>query len=229
MNSNRKNEVVVGVLFIMATVFGVIAASIFTPVLNSPDYLIMISANENQMVIGTMLYFFMAMSCAGIGLALYPLLKKYSEILAIGTVGFRVIEGMIQVIGAIIMICLLALSREFVKAGVPTNSYFQVIGAILKAGNDWIGNGAMLLPWCIGALMYYFVFYKFRLIPRWLSVWGLVGITLTIISSLLIMINPVFGTVQTAANLPIALQEMVFAVWLIIKGINPSAIDIQSA
>ncbi len=223
MNSNRLNVVIVGILFIMATVFGIIAASIYTPVLNSPDYLIQLSANQDQIIIGTILYFFMAMSCAGIGLALYPILKKYSEGLAIGAVGFRVIEGMIQVLGAISMISLLALSREFVKAGAPTNSYFQVTGAVLKAGSDWMSNGAMLLPWCIAALMYYSIFYKARLIPRWISVWGLVGITLTLISSLLMMVNPAFGTLQTVANLPIMLQEMVFAVWLIVKGINPSA------
>ncbi len=223
MNSNRLNVVIVGILFIMATVFGIIAASIYTPVLNSPDYLIQLSANQDQIIIGTILYFFMAMSCAGIGLALYPILKKYSEGLAIGAVGFRVIEGMIQVLGAISMISLLALSREFVKAGAPTNSYFQVTGAVLKAGSDWMSNGAMLLPWCIAALMYYSIFYKARLIPRWISAWGLVGITLTLISSLLMMVNPAFGTLQTVANLPIMLQEMVFAVWLIVKGINQSA------
>jgi len=58
-----------------------------------------------------------------------------------------------------------------------------------------------------------------------LSGWGLVGITLTIITSVLVLLGviPGFGTVQMMANLPIALQEMVFAFWLIIKGIDLSA------
>ena len=89
----------------------------------------------------------------------------------------------------------------------------------------------MLLTWCIGAYMYYFVFYQYRLVPRWLTVWGLVGITLTIIGALLIVFHliPGYGTVQMVLNLPIFLQEMVLAVWLIAIGINPSAVASHSA
>jgi hypothetical protein len=85
---------------------------------------------------------------------------------------------------------------------------------------------AVLLTFSIGALMYYIVFYQFRLVPRWLSVWGLVGITLTIISALLVMFQlvPPFGTIQILLNLPILPQEMVLAVWLIAKGIRPTAV-----
>ena len=220
MTSSRKNAIIVGVLFIAATVFGVIAAAIYSPIVNAPDYLLKLSAHEDQIVLVSILEFFMAMSCAGIGIALYPIIKKYSEGLAIGTVGFRIIESMTQVFLAVIMISLLALSREFVNASAPIGSYFQTTGAILKAGSDWMSNGAMLLPWCIAALMYYSVFYNSRLIPRWISGWGLIGITLTIISSVLVMFDPAFGTIQTFANIPIALQEMVMAVWLIVKGFN---------
>jgi hypothetical protein len=126
---------------------------------------------------------------------------------------------------------LLALSQEFVKAGAPDAAYFQTIGAIIKAGDAWLSNGASLPVWCIGALMYYTVFYQYRLVPRWLSGWGLVGIALTTISSVLVMLHiiPGFGSVQMLLNLPIFPQEMVFAVWLIVKGFNPSAIASLSA
>ena len=230
MNTNRMAGTIVGVLFIIGTVSGVMSAAIGKPILNPPDYLIRISANEGQIIIVTLLQFIMGIACAGIGLALYPILKKYSEGLAIGSVGFRVIEGVLDIVGAISLIVLLALSQEFVKAGAPHSSYFQTAGVLINAGTDWLNNVAVLLSWCIGALMYYSVFYQYKLIPRWLSGWGLVGITLTIITCLLVMFHliPPFGTVQVVANLPIALQEMVFAVWLIAKGITPSAIGAAS-
>jgi len=137
-----------------------------------------------------------------------------------------VAEGILEILGAVITIGLLALSQEFVRAGAPDAAYFQTIGAIIKAGDAWLSNGAVLLLWCIGALMYYTVFYQYRLVPRWLSGWGLVGITLIAITGVLVMLHviPGFGTIQVVAGLPIALQEMVFAVWLIAKGVNSSAV-----
>jgi hypothetical protein len=101
------------------------------------------------------LVFLMGVACAGIGLALYPLMKKYSTGLAIGVVGFRVAEGILEILGGVLTIGLLALSQEFVKASASGATYFQTIGAIIKAGDAWLSNGAVLLLWCIGALMYY--------------------------------------------------------------------------
>jgi hypothetical protein len=229
--TNRKTAAVVGVLFIIGTVSGTLGAVIGKPILDAPDYLIKISANESQMLIFALLTFIMGVACAGIGLALYPILKKYNEGLAIGTVGFRVIEGVLDIVAAISLIALLALSQEFVKAGAPDSSYFQTAGVVINAGTDWLSHGATLLCWCIGAFMYYSLFYQYRLVPRWLSVWGLVGITLVTIGGVLVMLHviPGFGTVQMLLNLPIFPQEMVLAVWLIAKGVNSSAVASLSA
>jgi Domain of unknown function (DUF4386) len=228
--TNRKTAAIVGVLFIIGTVSGTLAAAIGKPILNAPDYLIGISSNEGQIIFATLLDFMMGVACAGIGLALYPILKKYNEGLAIGSAGFRIIEGVLDIVGAIGLIALLALSQEFVKAGAPESSYFQTAGVVINAGSVWLNNVAAMLVWCIAALMYYSVFYHYKLIPRWISAWGLVSFTTTIITCVLVMFHliPGFGIVQIVANVPIALQEMVFAVWLIAKGINPSAVATPS-
>ena len=225
--TSRTTAAIVGVLFIIGTVTGVIAAIIGKPILDAPDYLTNISANVSQITLGAFLVFLMGVACAGIGLALYPIMKKYSTGLAIGVVGFRVAEGILEILGGVITIGLLALSQEFVKAGAPDAAYFQTIGAIIKAGDAWLSNGACLLCWCIGALMYYVVFYQYRLVPRWISVWGLIGITLVTIAGVLVLLGviPGFGTVQMIASLPIAPQEMVFAIWLIVKGIKPLPVE----
>jgi hypothetical protein len=225
MKSSRMNAVIVGVLFIIATAAGVIAAAIGSPIMDAPDYLSKIAANEGTMLTGAFLVFVMSAACAGVGLALYPIMRTYSVGMAIAATGFRLIESVTQVISGLGVIALLALSREFVSAGAPEAAYFQTIGAIIHTTDDWLGNGVMLISWCIGAFMYYGVFYRYRLVPRWLTAWGLIGITLTVITSTLVMLGviPGFGTVQMIANGPIALQEMVFAVWLIAKGVNMTA------
>jgi hypothetical protein len=223
--TDGKIAAVVGVLFILGTVPALLVLPLYGNTVNATDRLTAIATNEGQMIIITAMKFLMGIACAGIGLALYPILRGYNEGLAFGAAGFRVIEGALDIVGAMLLVILLALSQEFVKAEAPASSYFQTADALINTGITWLRDAAMLLTFGIGALMYYVVFYQFRLVPRWLTVWGLVGITLTIISALLVMFHlvPPFGAIQIFLNLPILPQELVLAVWLIIKGINPSA------
>jgi hypothetical protein len=229
--TNRTNAAIVGVLFILGTVPALLSLPLMLNTVSAPDHLTAISTNEGQMIIYTAIKFIMGVACAGIGLALYPILKKYNAGLAFGAAGFRVIEGAVDVVGALLYVVLLALSQEFVKAGAPASSYFQTADVLINTGISWFRDVAMLLTFGIGALMYYVVFYQFRLVPRWLTVWGLVGITLTLLGGLLVMFHliPSAGIVQVILNLPILPQELVLAVWLIAKGINPSAVTSGAA
>jgi len=221
--TNRKTAAVVGVLFIIGTVSGLLMFPFIT-ILNTPDHLSTIATHEGQMIMAMLLKFIMGVACAGIGLALYPILQKYNEGLAIGAAGFRIIEGVIGIVGALGYVALLALSQEFVKAGAPALSFFQTADVLINTTAGWLRDVAVLLTWCIGAMMYYAIFYQHRLVPRWLTVWGLVGITLTSISCMLVMFHliPTAGTIQVILSLPIMVQELVLAVWLIVKGFNPS-------
>ena len=229
--THRTNAAIVGVLFILGTVPALLSLPLASNTVNAPDHLSAISTNEGQMLLFTAIKFLMGIACAGIGLALYPILRKYNEGLAIGSAGFRVIEGGLQIVGCLLYIVILALSQEFVKAGAPASSYFQTADAVLNAGIGWFRDAANLLTFGIGALLYYVDFYQSRLIPRWLSVWGLVGITLSMLSALLVMFHllPPFGTIQVILNMPILPQELVLAGWLIAKGFNPSVIASRSA
>jgi hypothetical protein len=167
-----------------------------------------------------------AVTSAGIAISLYPLLKKYNKALALGAVCFRLIEAVFYLVGVLGLLLLLTLSQEFVKAGTPDVSSFQTLGTLLMAGRNWAGFVLATTVFGLGALMYYSIFYQSDLIPRWLSVFGIVGATLTIAAGMSVMFN-LIGLMSTpfiVLVLPIALQEMVLAFWLIIKGFNPSAI-----
>ncbi|MHB8130177.1 MAG: DUF4386 domain-containing protein [Mobilitalea sp.] len=231
MDTHKKSARIAGVLLIIGTVTGMLSASLMSPILDGPEYLGKIAGNENKILIGALLIFIMAVACAGIAFSLYPILKKYNDGLAIAAVGFRVIEAVLMTVSVIIYIVLVALSHEFVKAGAPAETYFQTLGVLLNAGVDWVSNVGMLLAWCLGAMIYYYIFYKTKLIPRWLSGWGLISTALCIMASLLVMLHQIgpFSTMQIIMNLPIAVQEMVLAVWLILKGFKPSAVKLLLA
>jgi hypothetical protein len=223
--TERKTASVAGVLFILGTVPALLSLPLAAVTVNAPDHLSAIAANESRMVLYTAIKFLMGVACAGIGLALYPILKKYNSGLAFGAAGFRVIEGALHAVGALLYVVLLALSREFVNAGAPPSSYFQTADALIVAATGWLRDSAILLTFGIGAWMYSIVFYQFRLVPRWLSVWGLIGVALTVLGALAVMLHllPPFGTLQVILNLPILPQELVLAAWLIAKGIQPPA------
>jgi hypothetical protein len=230
MNTYRKNAIIVGVLFIIATVLGVLGRSFLQPILDAQDYLIKISANENQVIIGGLLSLLAAFACAGIAIGLYPVLKKHHEALALGSVGLRVMEGMLYIIGVVGLLSILTLSQEYVKAGASNASLFQASGTSLLAVRDWAGK-LSIIAFTLGALMYYYVFYQSKLIPRWLSGWGLLGAALSLAAALLAISGQIiyFSTPFILIQLPIGVQEMVLAVWLIVKGFNPSAIASLSA
>ena len=231
MNSNRKTAIVAGILFIFATVVGLLSNVAFLkPILDAPDYLGRIFASQNQILIGSLLHIISSFACAGIAIALYPVLRKYNEGLALGSVGFRIAEGILYVFGSIGVLMLLPLSQEFNKAGMPSTSYFQTLANSLLSMRDWTGILAVI-TFGAGALMYYTIFYQAKLIPRWLSGWGLIAAALCLISGILVMFNIIdfFTPVQIALNIPIGLQEMVLAVWLIVKGFNLPAIASGSA
>jgi len=230
MNRNRKIAIIAGVLFIIATVASLLSLPFIAPI-KASNYLIDVSANGNQVIIGALFLFIAAAASASIAISLYPILKKYNEGLALGAVGFRIIEGMLGIVGVICLLLLTTLSQEFVKAGAPDSSYFQTSGVLIVAVRDWMGNVAGLLAFGLGALMYYYIFFQTKLVPRWLSGWGLIGIILIIVTSMLVMFRVIgpMSTTQIVLAVPIAVQEMVLAVWLIVKGFNSSAIASLSA
>jgi hypothetical protein len=217
----RKTAIIVGVLFIIATLSPILSIAFIGPIYE-PEYLTTISANENQMLIGVLLLLAMTASIVSIPIMMFPILKKQNESLALGYVGARIFEGFFSAVNVISLLSLLSLSREFVNAGTPGASYFPTSGALLLAQFDW---GSILLdfPFTIGALVLNYLLYKSKLIPRWLSVLGLVGGALWLATVPFRMFG-VFPPSLEILAIIIAVQEMVFAVWLIAKGFNASAI-----
>jgi len=230
MNSNRKTAITVGVLFIIATGAYMLGEILIGSILNAPDYLSNVSANENQVKIGALFVLIDCVAVVGIGVMMFPILRKHNEPIALGYVGFRIVECAIFIVSVIGTLSLLPLSQEFVKAGAPDASYFQALGTSLLAVREWAIFVGLRIAFSLGALMFYYLLYQSKLIPRFLSVWGLIGATLILAAGLLDMfgLSP-SSTITTFLDLPIWVQEMVLAVWLIVKGFNSSAIASGSA
>jgi hypothetical protein len=171
---NRKIAIILGVLFILAIIAGIL--------LDTSDDLADVSMNENQGVMGTPFEFTLAIAVVGLPILMYPILKKYELNMALGFVG-----GPLAV-------------------------------------RNWGYGMVAPIVFSLGSLMFYYLLYKSKLIPRWLSGWGLIGAVLFLASAFLPQLSYVSPSTLVYLHLPGAVNQMVLAVWLIVKGFNTSAI-----
>ena len=225
MDSHRKTAMIVGVLFIIATIAGMIGAIFLGPILDDPDYLVNTSAHENEVALGALLTLIMGVAVVGIAVMIFPILKKVNEGLALAYVGFRTLECVILIIVAMSYLSLLTLSQEYVGAGALDATSFEAQGAILLAQQEW-SNVPADIVFGLGCLMVYYLLYQSKLVPRLLSAWGFIGGTLMLVTAPLGAFGVIsfLDTPSILLNLPIFALEMVLAVWLIVKGLNLSAI-----
>lgn len=207
---------IVGVLFIVASATAIAGGSLLLP-LSEPDHLAATAAAESQVVSGVILELVLVMSVIGIATMFYPVLKRQNDGLALSYVGARTIEGILLLAAAVTGLVVLSVSTEY---GVATAGV-QPLGDTLLAVREWTYLIGSLLMLGVSALILNSLLYRSRLVPVWLSIWGLFGGVLIALRGLGEMYGiDLSGVTQGALAAPIAIQEMVLAVWLIIKGFD---------
>jgi hypothetical protein len=208
MSADRKAAVWIGVLYIFGTVGMVLSVVVTGSILSGPDYLAQVAAEANRVAVGALLLLGAGLSLAMVPVVFWPIGKRYSETLAIGYVVFRgALEAVVYIAGVLCWLLLIPLSKQ-PEAGP--------VADLVRTTETVIWDQVGVFPFVLGALMFYFVLYQYRLVPRWLSVWALVGAALYIVSP----IGSMFGLSLGVFMGPLALQEMVMAVWLIARGFN---------
>ena len=218
MKNNRITAIIVGVLFIIGTASGILSAVFTSSILGDPDYLVQVAANETQMITGAFFVLLMGLSLAMVPVMMFPLFKKQNEALALGAVVFRgPLEAAIYILMVVSWLLLIVVSREF--ASTVDAAQYQALGAVLQQANEMI-NPVLEIVFSLGALMFYALFYQTRLIPRWLSGWGIIGAIVYLAAGVIAL----FGIEMGFLLALLGVQEMVMALWLIVKGFNPVAL-----
>jgi len=220
VNSTRRTSIATGALFILATI-AALAAAALEPVLTGPEYLTGVANHPNQLAAAALLHLIEAGTSVGIAIALYPLLKTINPALALGSVVFRTIEAVFYTAAVVSLLSIPPLGQQLAGAPADNRAPIQAMAdAFLSMGEH--STLAAVFAFTVGALMYYTLFYRSRLVPQWLSGWGIVAALLMMTACLLALFSNSPVTGYTLFILPIAVQEMVFAVWLLVKGFTPS-------
>ena len=223
MNTTRTTAIIVGVLFLLGYVGIFLGSAFYAPFLEAPDFLGDIYPNKTQMVTGMLIELINDVAVIGIVVMLFPIFKIHSERMAIGLVAFRFMEAALLVISKISVLSLIPLSQEYIAAGAPDGSYYQALGASALAGRYW-ANQLSTVFFILGALIFYLVLYQSKLLPRFISIYGLIAVVALAAANLLGVPDPTQGfQPATILYLLMFVSELLVAVWLIAKGFNPAA------
>ena len=212
----------VGILYILGTVFGLVSIVLTSSILSSDNVLGSANSHQTKLALGALAVLAMGLALAMIPVVAYPVLSRSSTLLARGYFLFRsVLETVAYLLTAVGWLVLIPLSSSTDVAKVWGDTLINSEG-VAEAGS---------IVFLIGASMFYLVLFRAKLVPRWLSSWGL----LAVIPDLVLLFLGLFSTVDvstgstlgTVLEIPLALQEMVLAVWLIAKGFDGRRVALQ--
>ncbi|MFN8435301.1 MAG: DUF4386 domain-containing protein [Anaerolineales bacterium] len=222
--SFRKTEIYVALLWIITAAGAIGGASLINPIINAPDYLTLVFPKSVTITSGMFGWMINDIGIVFIGLLMYPILKKHSESMALGYLSMRMFESLLMIVGVFFALMLIPLSRDFINAGTADVSTLQTIGSILKQAENWFLNLLQLIFLGIGGLILNLIFYKTKLVPRVISIFGFIGYALLLpaaVVGLFGLLDPTPGGPGSILAVPVALWEIIIMpVWLFTKGFN---------
>ena len=185
-------------MLIVATV-AVLAASAVDPTLTGAGYLTEVANHPHRLAAAALLYLVAAGASVGIAIAVYPVLKRVHSGLALGAVTFRAIAATLYATVVVAVLSVLPLGHALATAQPTDQGAIRAIADSLLSARD------------------HSKFYRSQLVPRWLSGWRIAGVLLMISSCLMALFSDSPITSYTLLVLPIAVQELVLAFWLLVK------------
>lgn len=221
-SSSRRAALAAGLLFIVADVAG-FAGDALLRSFSGADYLAQLSAHGGLAAAGVLAKVIGAFACAGIAVTMYQVTKRASAGMALGSVVFRTLEAAFYLIGAMSLLALLKLSGQFAVAGAADRASLQLIGDALLSLRTYAASLLGVFAFCVGGLLYNLLFLRARLVPRWLSGFGIIATLALTAACLLSLFSGNRITSYIPLAFPIFVQELVLAVWLIAKGFDTSA------
>jgi hypothetical protein len=222
VNPHKTSGVLLGLLFLIAMATSAIGGFLFNPLINSEDFLTAIDAHSYLIILGFLLEFICAVAVIGIGVSAFPFLKKYNETLAHWYTSVRIFEATLTAIFVIAGLLLVTVSHEYVKSGTPESSYYHSMGVLLK-GARFYGYRLYFIAVCSAAPVFYYVFYKLHYVPRFITVWGLIGTVILLIGNIAAMLG--LNIQEENYAFVLGLDEIFIGFWLVLKGVNVKQIE----
>ncbi|MDQ0756206.1 hypothetical protein QFZ61_002193 [Arthrobacter sp. B3I4] len=228
MESTRKTALTAGVFYLVTFASSIPAVFLLEPVLNHADYVVS-AGNDTSVVWGCLLDLINAFACVGTAVALFPVVKRQNESVALGFVTARLFEAAVIAIGVVSLLAVVSL-RQSGTAGADPGSLFSAGQALVAVRNATFLVGPGTIP-AVNALLLGYLLFRSRLVPRVIPILGLIGAPLLLLSAILSMfgLNNQVSVLSAVATLPIFLWELSLGLYLTFKGFKPSPILSEAA
>lgn len=224
MKSNKKAGRLVGLLFLLIFATGITVYQFLQgPVLFSDDFLTTTSANSNKIIISTLLLFLSGITSVVIATILLPIFKKYSITLAFLYLAFSILSFIAISIDNISVLSMLELSQEYTKNGTDNSDILNTLGNVFYK-NHWWTHYLSLLISCFPVFILYYTLYVSKLIPKVISIVGIIAVILMFIEILFSILG---NSISMNMLLPIGLIQLILPLWLIFKGLNSSVLETE--
>ena len=222
----RAHAIAAGILFIIATAFLFVGEALYKPGLSPPNILQKAANARSQISAGILIEFLCVLAIPLIPVVLYPILRLVSPVLAIGYVAFRLFEAALFAGMEITKILVLALSKQVLANPSTPSDGLELLATALVGGDAWSGTSGPIynLVFVSGMLMLNWMLWKSRLVPRWIAIWGMISALALGGIAVAVFFTTVSETIAIPLIAPLAIQEMVLALWFIFKGFDGEAL-----
>lgn len=219
----RKHALAGGIFYLITFASSIPAAFYFlTPILTNPSYIISAGA-DSQVAIGCLLDVINALACIGTAVAVFPVVRRQNEALALGFVTSRMFEAAVIMIGVISLLAVVTLRQDFGGAAGVDQASLLTTGNALVAVRDWTFQFGPNLCAAINALLFGTLLYRSRLVPRIIPAMGLIGAPLLLAATAATVLGFIEGgSAWFAAAIPVALWELSVGIYMVVKGFKPS-------
>jgi len=182
------------------------------------ETLIKIANNSLMLRVNILFDMLTALGVIFLGAILFITVRKQNEKMALTALGFYILEAALLAVSRIETFSLLRIGQEYVSAGQP--AILQTFGNLAFDSMEFVGSTLHMLAFCLGAILFYYLLDKSRVVPRALSLWGLIAVFPMLIGT----VTQIFGyTIPFIFYVPYVPFEFAIGVWILIKGIKDSS------
>lgn len=208
---------ILGMLYLLIPVFGILSV---IPVLDDPNYLTKITKVKNKVIVGSIFQINLGLVYLLVGLLFFVSLANQTFVLRYSFVILRIVVFIINLIATLLVLRLLNLSKSISHFESRNIQDLKDQGDRLKASRDSLNHIFMIVALSLSNIVLFISLLRLNILPDWLSFWGIFGAFMSILASSLLLIEQtsIYSPFYLGLNLPTAIQELIFALWLLFIG-----------